>query len=181
MFENGPSDKMQFRGMGELIHPANCISCGNGTNPKGYVAPGVSLEWEGELYFCWTCTVQMAEIIGMMIPEEVEIIQEHNNVLIERNEALRKENGELRERLDAFDVIMRSLPPVAVADAVGGMVSEDVGPVGFNESRPASPVSSEPTGTESESPEPTKGPKSRSRAGVKFSDASDAAEPAVSL
>jgi len=109
MFENGPSDRMQLRGVGELLPPGSCIVCGNGNCDKGYISPQVSLEWEGELYLCYYCVVQSAEIFGMMIPEEVAIIEQQNGMLNDQCAALRTELEENNERIRAYDVVLKPL------------------------------------------------------------------------
>jgi hypothetical protein len=73
---NDPSARMQLRSMGELVRPAACCVCGNGTHEDGYLDLGVYYDYEGQMYLCKTCATQAGETIGMYTPDEVKNLQD---------------------------------------------------------------------------------------------------------
>lgn len=93
VIENDPSARMQLRSRGELVHPGQCMVCGNGTCDEGYIDLGVFFDYEGTMYLCKTCCYQAGETFGMFTPDEVKSQQE----LIER---LTTENASLTEELE---------------------------------------------------------------------------------
>lgn len=105
MFDHGPSDRMQLRGVGDLLPPGSCICCGNGNCREGYISYGVSLEFEGELYICWFCVVQSAEILGCLIPDEAKALRDIAEATAETNATLRSSLEEANERLAVIDRI----------------------------------------------------------------------------
>jgi len=155
MFVNGPSDRMQLVGVGELLHPGSCIVCGNGNCAEGYVRFGVNLEFEGELYLCWFCVVQSAEILGCLIPAEATTLREIAEGVAADNTLLRNENEALNERFKAFDAILSpSLAAIAdLSNLPSSATSEESGDNSQTTGRP----DRESSGSGSESNEPTKG------------------------
>ena len=108
MIENDPSARMQVRSMGELMHPASCCVCGNGTCDDGYLDLGVYYDYEGQMYLCMTCATQAGETIGMFTPEEFKIAQTAVNTL-------QAEKDKLLQELDYARPLVS-----AVLDAVSG-------------------------------------------------------------
>lgn len=123
MFEHGPSDRMQLRGVGDLLPPGSCICCGNGNCREGYISFGVSLEFEGEMYLCWFCVVQASEILGCLIPDEAKALRDIAEATAETNADLRNQLEETNERLDAFNRIFER--GTAGLKFVGSLPSND--------------------------------------------------------
>lgn len=118
MFENGPSDRMQFVGMGGLAHPGDCMVCKNGTCEKGYIRLGVYYDFEGEQYLCWYCLVQAAEILGCLIPDEANSLREVINNLVRENNVMTTELGKANERLAAFDFVLAGISGLPSIDVI---------------------------------------------------------------
>lgn len=70
--EISPSARMQLVNIGELLHPAACMVCGNGTSQDGYLRLGVYFDYEGECYLCVRCLTEAGETIGMLTSDEAE-------------------------------------------------------------------------------------------------------------
>lgn len=107
MFENSPSDRMQFVGMGELTHPGACMVCGSGVREEGYVRLGVYYDFEGEMYLCHTCVVQAGEVIGMLTKPEVEQFTKGIDAYVEALASTQAELDKANERLANYDGIFR--------------------------------------------------------------------------
>ncbi len=181
MFTHSPSDRMQLVGMGDLLHPGCCIVCGNGTCEKGYIKLDVSFEFEGEGYLCYYCTVQAGEILGMMIPEEVKILKDHNDKLNQLATAYKTQLDAANDRLSSYDTIMRTLGTVSVLGPDGTTIS--MGPqqitTDFSDSTDGSDSGVE--GQSAELAESTKGSDAGRRSSVKLSDTQPEPEPASIL
>lgn len=120
MFENTPSDRVQLVGLGELLSPAVCMICRNGNCEEGYARLGVWYDYEGEQYICRTCTVQVAELFGCLVPEEAKHLQEQATLLAADNATLKTDLEDTRERLSAVDnLILNAVAAgtVSVSDA----------------------------------------------------------------
>jgi hypothetical protein len=172
MFENGPSDRMQLVGVGELLHPGSCIVCGNGTCAEGYIRFGVSLEFEGELYLCWFCVVQAAEVLKCLIPSEADTLREIADKVATENASLRKENEFANERLKAVDAIFS--PSLADLARISSVFGENSNEESGDDSSTASGSDSEPTGTVTESDESTEGSGPKRSVRLATSDSSSA-------
>ena len=103
MFETTPSDKVRFRALGELPSPGTCLVCGSGTREEGYVDLGVYLEFVGEGLICYICIIQVGELIGMMIPDEVSHIHTTAQDLATENASLKAQLEASNERLSNYD------------------------------------------------------------------------------
>lgn len=115
-----PSDRVQLRNLGELMHPGSCALCGNGNCEEGYLDLGIYYDYEGQMYLCVPCLKQCANVIGMIPPEEVQLHLAAAEELAQRFEAQRNELINVRERLNAYDVVLagvRSDLPVGLAGA----------------------------------------------------------------
>jgi hypothetical protein len=179
MFEHSASDKMQFVGMGDLVHPGACLVCGNGTCTDGYINLGISHEWEGQCYLCWTCVVQTAEIIGCMIPVEVETLKEYIHDTERKNDLLRGELREANERLAAYDSVFAS----AFMHVDGNNVVARI-PIVTDEPGADSPdkqTEQAVTGPESESVESTESSERPSDVGEPASSNSESARPTINI
>lgn len=111
MFENTPSDRVQLVGLGELLSPAKCMICGNGTCDEGYARLGVFYDFEGEQYLCRSCVVQIAELFGCLTPEEANHLQEQSVYLAEALNVSSKELETANERLRVFYDALASINP----------------------------------------------------------------------
>lgn len=121
MKEVNPSARVQRRGVGELRHPACCALCGNGTSEKGYVDPDIFYDWEGQVYFCYACTVEMAEAIGCLAPDEAEFLTDQNKELADK---LHQANQELTNANSNLSVFYNAVNAVAVDALMAGSNSE---------------------------------------------------------
>jgi hypothetical protein len=108
---NDPSARMQLRSMGELVRPAACCVCGNGTHEDGYLDLGVYYDYEGQMYLCKTCATQAGETIGMYTPDEVKNLQDLAANLLADKERLESELDYARPIVRAFE----SLKPIAAS------------------------------------------------------------------
>lgn len=109
MFTNTPSDRVQVVGRGDLLHPGSCALCGSGNCDEGYVNTGIYYDYEGQVYFCITCTRQIAEVIGCLIPEEANILREQVNEVAKTNKNLTEQLEAANERLRAIDIAFGAL------------------------------------------------------------------------
>jgi hypothetical protein len=137
MFENTPSDKIQFRALGEAPAPGTCLVCGAANREDGYIDLGIWVEYVGQALMCSTCLTQAAELIGMMLPDEVAHIQ---NVAAQNLESANEAKEELEaanERLQAFDTLLTSNHR-AYLGAIGA--SDAMEPTLFDESSEESGV-----------------------------------------
>lgn len=110
--ENDPSARMQFAGMGELVHPGSCMVCGSGNCEEGYVRLGVYFEYEGEMYLCRTCLVQASELIGCVTPEEAVLIHKNAAEYKDLWENADAELEKANERLAAYDRVLATIDPI---------------------------------------------------------------------
>lgn len=115
MTETDPSARVQPRQVGQLLSPSVCALCGNGTCMDGYVDPSIFYEWEGQVYFCKNCTVEMAKIFGMVEAEEQEFLKSQAEGLAADNAILNEEIKVLRERLAIFMDALSGVDASAVA------------------------------------------------------------------
>ncbi len=130
MFENTPSDRVQLVGLGQLLSPANCMICGNGTCEEGYAHLGVFLEFVGEAYLCRTCVVQIAELFRCLTPEEAHSLREDAAELAAKNVAYQEELRITNERLAAFDSLVQhaaAINPVTSDGTVNGGTEAEPG------------------------------------------------------
>jgi hypothetical protein len=144
---------VQVVGRGDLLAPGSCALCGSGNSDEGYVDTGIFYDYEGQVYFCITCTRQIAEVIGCLLPEEANILREQANEVAKANAKLTLELEAANERLRAFDVAFAS---VKFPDDPNASVSDVVSP----QSEDASKVDEQPVKSagngESETSEPVK-------------------------
>ena len=154
--ENDPSARMQVRSRGELRHPGACMICGNGTNDDGYVDLGVFFDYEGTMYLCMTCALQLAELIGCVLPDQIKIFEAKVESLSGKNDELHKELDNAQHHVDTVNALLRSkflssgdLISVAVEDDQAEPESEQQEPAVLSE--PAKrrtsnkPIITEPT------------------------------------
>jgi hypothetical protein len=113
MFENTPSDRVQLVGRGDMLHPGCCALCRSGVCEEGYVDLGVYFDYEGQMYLCHTCTQQVAEVIGCLIPSEAAILHALVNSVQAENVVLKTELEVARDRLAAYDSVLANLSPSA--------------------------------------------------------------------
>lgn len=90
-----PSDRVQMRERGELRHPGICALCGNGTCVEGYVDLDIYFEYEGNVYLCMNCALQVAHVIGCLLPKESRYLEELNNEIATKCKSL-------EEKLDGY-------------------------------------------------------------------------------
>lgn len=106
MFDNTPSDRVQFRALGELQPPGACLICGTGTREEGYVDLGVYIDYHGQTYLCVLCVTQVGEVIGMLTNDEAQIIRGQQSDLLTQVAALKATVEEDNERLAAYATIL---------------------------------------------------------------------------
>jgi hypothetical protein len=155
VIENDPSARMQVRSMGELMHPAQCMVCGNGNCDEGYLDLGVFYDYEGHMYLCMICATQAGETIGLFTPDEVKSQQELIEKLTNENESLTAEVTDARPVLDALSNLfgmplgiddLDSAAISAVADTEPVNVTEAVSGTDSGESEPEEPVANKRRG-----------------------------------
>lgn len=121
MFTHTSDSRMQLVGIGDLMHPGACMVCGSGNREQGYVNLGVYYEYEGNMYLCFLCLTEAAEIIGMLTSDEAHVLNENSSKVFEENVALKEELASANERLSVYDNAMRAIvsanPGSAVASA----------------------------------------------------------------
>lgn len=118
VIENDPSARMQVRSMGELMHPAQCMVCGNGMCEEGYLDLGVFYDYEGTMYLCKTCCYQAGETFGMFTPDEVMTQQRLINTLSEDNDFLKKELEDARPIISVFKSAVADLAATSTISTV---------------------------------------------------------------
>lgn len=125
-FDHSPSDRVQVRQLGELMHPGACALCGNGNNENGYVDLGVYYEYEGQVYICIDpCMHQVINMIGCLLPSESEHLRDLNSTLADRVKELEEANAVVVSRLSAFNSLLSG----AINDGTITLpVIEDEGP-----------------------------------------------------
>lgn len=107
MFEQGSSDKVRFLALGELPPPGSCLICGSGVREEGYVDLGFYMDYVGEALVCFTCVIQIGEVIGMMHPAEVGTLKQLSANMAEIITGLKSELAVSNERLAAYDLTFR--------------------------------------------------------------------------
>lgn len=150
MFENTPSDRVQLVGLGELLSPAKCMICGNGTCDEGYVKLGVFYDFEGEQYLCRNCVIQIAELFGCLTPEEAQHLQEQAATLATENAKLWEEVNDVRPVMDTLSKLfgVRAYFPDGSGDITTASESEGepvTTKVDANDSGRTDEAESEPT------------------------------------
>lgn len=118
MFEHTSDSRMQLCGIGDLMHPGACMVCGSGNREQGYVNLGVYYEYEGNMYLCFTCLTEAAEVIGMLTSDEALILRNEAGQVFRENTKLKEELNRANERLVAIDSVLSGL-------AVAGAFSTD--------------------------------------------------------
>jgi len=104
--EIDPSARMQLIGMGDLMHPACCAVCGNGSCDLGYVDIGVWFEYEGSVYLCMLCATQVAETGGMYSMEQSQQLRDISNEALAENKILKDRLEKASERLGHYDALL---------------------------------------------------------------------------
>lgn len=104
---NTSSDRVQVRQLGELLHPGACALCGNGTCVDGYVDTSIFYDYEGTVYFCMRCIEQICKVVGALLPDEVNTLHSHTEEIAKRCAELEAENNDLRNRVAAWDSVLR--------------------------------------------------------------------------
>lgn len=136
-----PSDRVQVISRGQLKPPGACALCGNGTCEEGYVDSGVYFDWEGHVYFCMNCTVQIAETIGCLTPAESDHLKSLNESIAEELSKTQEKLNHAESRLADYDRVLSGLVP-SIANVDGSLVEE---------SQPESDVVDEPDSNGAES------------------------------
>lgn len=109
VFENTPSSRVQHVGRADLQAPGCCILCGTGDNDEGFVNFGTYIDYHGQVYLCYTCTIEVAEVIGCLIPAEAVHLKELANNVQAQNVRLNLDLDAANERLHSFDLILGSV------------------------------------------------------------------------
>jgi hypothetical protein len=121
-YTNTPSDRVQVRQLGSLLHPGACALCGSGNCDDGYVDTGVYYEYEGQVYFCMTCAHQIVNAIGCLLPDESEHLRDLNSEMATRVTELENENRQLRDNLAAWNNLLAT---ATSSGAASGLIAAD--------------------------------------------------------
>lgn len=159
MYEIQPSDRVQIRQRNELLAPACCAICGNGTCLDGFIDPGIFYEWEGQVYFCMNCAKEIARAVGSLTPEESRYLEG-------LNEKMAQELAETREKFNDFR---------AIADLIERLTGTNAASLSISLSEDATAVAASVTA-------PADGSETRkpvAKKSVASSRSNDAAQPPV--
>jgi hypothetical protein len=84
-----PSSKVQVLAV-PLLPPGTCALCGCAQHVHGFVDLQMMVEYYGQIYFCWTCAVQIGMAVGLIDPDVVKEQLSANVQLETTVEALKK-------------------------------------------------------------------------------------------
>lgn len=101
-----PSDRVQLIDRGSLLHPGCCALCGSGNCDEGYVDTGIYYDYEGQVYFCWNCAMQIAAVIGCLSADEHGIMRALLEETAAKLKATEEELGNANERLNTYDTFI---------------------------------------------------------------------------
>lgn len=118
-----PSDRVQLIDRGSLMHPGCCALCGSGNCDEGYVDTGIYYDYEGQVYFCWNCAMQIAAVIGCLSSDEHGIMRALLENTAAKLKATEEELGRATERLNDYDSLM--LRALTIGDDGPAAVSGD--------------------------------------------------------
>lgn len=164
-----PSDRVQVIGRAQLKHPGACALCGNGTCDEGYVNTGIYFDYEGHIYLCMRCAIQIAETIGCLTPPESLHLVTLSEEVIKERDLYKEQLEDATNRLQHFDALIGPL----ITDGTVTVNSSDPEPetveVGTGESGPSSEPAVSGAEPDSEPTEPVKksGPTNSKRTPVR--------------
>lgn len=139
MFNHTTSDRMQVLGRGDLRPPGTCLHCGSGNCDEGYVTLDTFVDMHGECYICITCTRQLCELIGALLPEEATALQ-HDKLEVDLKLAQATEELKVaNERVTVFTDAIRVAGGSALVNALSSMAS-DAEPQAVEPSESAEPA-----------------------------------------
>lgn len=121
-----PSDKVQIRQRAELQPPAICAMCGNGTCRDGYVDVDVWYEWEGQVYFCHNCGLEIARALGCLPPDQTQFLIGQNQDFAKELASLKEAHERATSRLAIYDSVIAgaATSDPALMDAEQGTLFE---------------------------------------------------------
>lgn len=145
-----PSDKVQLRERAQLMSPACCAMCGNGTCREGYVDPSVFYEYEGQVYFCWNCGLEIARALGCLPPDQTQFLINQSKEFAKELADLKEKYARAESRLAVYDsvIIAASSDDNTISDATEGSRNVETGSdepapsTDAGESEPSEPVKS---------------------------------------
>lgn len=105
-----PSDRVQIRQRSDLVYPAVCAMCGNGTDVDGFIDVGVWYEWEGQVYFCHKCGLEIARAIGCLMPDESRYLEDMNRKMAEELKVTKEQLDDLKHFADLADRFVSQRP-----------------------------------------------------------------------
>lgn len=80
-----PSGRVKLIRAGDLLQPGVCAMCRRQgyTNDEMFVDPHISIEWEGEIYFCPNCIAEMASILGLgpVVPLKLDLQRKSQQIV----------------------------------------------------------------------------------------------------
>jgi len=96
-----PSDTFKYIPVGLLPLPGTCATCGS--NQRGCVDFGITVEYFGALLICESCIVDITNVdeLGLMTKKEAASIIEQNDLLVLRDREMVQAREELRNALVA--------------------------------------------------------------------------------
>ena len=127
--------------------PANCFLCNGFSNRKYFIDTSFSIEFHGAVYICNECLTEMARMVGLVTPEDIEKIRKQNLELLETTRELREKNGVLENAIRVYT--SHNLPDDGSPSVVGSIsVESEVSDSGTQDSEGELGIR---TGTTSES------------------------------
>ena len=87
--------------------------CGNGSSDAPYIDPAIFYEWEGQVYFCTSCAVEIGETAGCTGPEVAELLHNQAEALLELNEELTEKLNAAESRLGNYDALFADAISIA--------------------------------------------------------------------
>ncbi len=105
MSDLNPDSRMQRRGVGDLLHPACCAVCGNGTCEAGYIDIGVYYDYEGQVYLCMNCVNEIADTAGLLTDTELHHLKGEITKVAHANEVMTQELKVAHEKLAHYDAL----------------------------------------------------------------------------
>jgi hypothetical protein len=132
MRELSPDDKYQRRNRGELMHPGCCLSCRAGNSDDGYVDLNTYFDYEGQMYLCQACVVEIGQIFGMMPSDESKFLQTRNEEMALLVESLKEQLTNANRRLRAYDDVLSPVRTDLDARVTSYNDADETGPTLFD-------------------------------------------------
>jgi hypothetical protein len=95
------SDTFHYLPVGMLPNPGTCCVCGS--NQRGCVDFGITVEYFGAVLICEECILDISNVeqLGLITRSEVAQMMEQNELLLAREERVQRERYQLRDAVVA--------------------------------------------------------------------------------